>query len=239
MAADCRALQAETKHQPGRRRCEVIQDTFFNALNHLPPASVDLAITSPPYLNNYHYVRNTRPHLFWLRFIESSTDLRQLEEASFGKFWQTVRGGAPIDLALQMPELEALLAELRERNPEKGVYGGAGWANYAAQYFNDLDRFCQVIGEVLKPGARVVVVIGNSILQGIEIKVEEFLARTGERHGLARERILMLRKKRVGNSIIRSSVRNDAGEAASLYEVAVVLKRAAPGSCGPLHARGV
>src|SRR5437868_2086034 len=93
IAADCRALQAETKHLPEPRRRQVIHDSFFNATEHLAAESVDLAVTSPPYLNNYHYVRSTRPHLFWLRFIESSTDLRRIEEASFGKFWQTVRGG--------------------------------------------------------------------------------------------------------------------------------------------------
>src|SRR5439155_13021912 len=123
MAADCRALQAETKHLPGQRRCQVIQDTFFNALNHLALASVDLAITSPPYLNNYHYVRNTRPHLFWLRFIESSTDLRVIEHESFGKFWQTVRDGERIDLAFELFELERVLNDIRGKNPDRGIYG--------------------------------------------------------------------------------------------------------------------
>jgi hypothetical protein len=42
---------------PGR----VVQDSFFNYEQHLEPNTVDLVITSPPYLNNYHYNRNTRP----------------------------------------------------------------------------------------------------------------------------------------------------------------------------------
>jgi len=68
-------------------------------------------------------------------------------------------------------------------------------------------------------------VIGNSILQGIEVKVEEFLAQIAERHGFRRVAIHMLRTMRVGNSIIRSSVRNAAEKTASLYEVAVVLQK--------------
>lgn len=34
--------------------------------SQLPPRSVSLLVTSPPYMNNYHYVRNARPQLYWL-----------------------------------------------------------------------------------------------------------------------------------------------------------------------------
>jgi DNA modification methylase len=222
---DCREFQRETEDLSPRLLHQIIQDSIFNAEQHLAPEIVDLAITSPPYLNNYHYIRNTRPHLFWLSFIDSTTDLRRIEEASFGTFWQTVRAKERLDLEFAMPKLQSVLDQLRERTPEKGVYGGSGWANYAVQYFNDTYRFCEVIHGLLKPGGCLVVVIGNSILQGIEIKVEEFLAQIGERHGLRRELVHMLRTKRVGNSIIRSSVRTAAEQAASLYEVAVVLRK--------------
>lgn len=70
------------------------------------------------------------------------------------------------------------------------------------------------------------IVVGNSILQGVELTVDKFLGEIGVQHGLRFEDTHMLRKKRVGNSIIRSSVRNAAGVSASLYEVAVVLRRA-------------
>ena len=71
----------------------------------LPPSSVDLMVTSPPYMNNYHYVRNTRPQLFWLSLVSSPKELRRLEEANFGKYWQTVRGAEPVDLNFDHPQL--------------------------------------------------------------------------------------------------------------------------------------
>jgi excisionase family DNA binding protein len=225
MIDDCRSLQADARGvNPGVRR-QMFQDSIFNADKYLSPASVDLAVTSPPYLNNYHYIRNTRPHLFWLRFIQDTTDLRQIEHSSFGKFWQTVRDGDRLDLTFELPELEAVIDRIRQRNLDRGIYGGPGWANYAAQYFNDTYRLCEVMRALLKPGGRLVVVIGNSILQGIEIKVDEFLAQIGRMHGLECEATHMLRTKRVGNSIIRSSVRNAAEHKVALYEVAVVLRK--------------
>jgi len=70
---------------------QIINDSFFHYQAHLSPASVDLIVTSPPYLNNYHYNRNTRPQLYWLGYAKEPHDLKPLEEANFGKYWQTVR----------------------------------------------------------------------------------------------------------------------------------------------------
>lgn len=225
MAQDCRSLQTEICGLRPTLERKVIQDSVFNASQYLADSSIDLIVTSPPYLNNYHYIRNTRPHLFWLEMVEDTTGLRHIEEASFGKFWQTVRDGDRLHLNFDMPELEAIVERLRKTNTHKGIYGGEGWANYVVQYFNDTDRLCALMLRLLKPGSHFVVVIGNSILQGIEVKVDEFLARIAERHGFKRVAIHMLRNKRVGNSIIRSSVRNAAEQTASLYEVAVVLQK--------------
>jgi SAM-dependent methyltransferase len=225
MSRDCRLIQEQLRQtgQPGRR--SIFDDSFFCAERYLAAESVDLAVTSPPYLNNYHYVRNTRPHMFWLDLIADSADLKGIETASFGRFWQSVRARPPMDLDYSMPDLECILDVVRAANPGKGVYGGGGWANYAVQYFNDAARFARSLKHVLKPGGRCVVVIGNSVLQGVEIRVDEFLVQIADRHGLGHEGTHLLRTKRVGNSIIRSSVRNAAASAVSLYEVAVVLKK--------------
>jgi len=59
---------------------------------------VDLVVTSPPYLNNYHYPRNTRPQLHWLGMAGGPGYKAAREDESFGKFWQTVRGSEPVKL---------------------------------------------------------------------------------------------------------------------------------------------
>ncbi|NLG78805.1 MAG: hypothetical protein GX492_03110 [Firmicutes bacterium] len=67
------------------------QSFFSGSQEVLADDSVDLVITSPPYMNNYHYVRNTRPQLFWLDFISKASDLKALEDANYGRYWQPVR----------------------------------------------------------------------------------------------------------------------------------------------------
>jgi len=224
MLADVRTVQERVRHWPAMPETQFHIGSFFDLNGALRDGSVDLVVTSPPYLNNYHYIRNSRPQMYWLGLASTPGDLRPVEEGSFGKFWQTVRDRELLPLDFALPELEADLAFLRTINTHKGIYGGAGWANYAAAYFNDCHRFAGVLRRVLARGARAVVVLGNSILQGIEFRTDRLFARTCEMQGLRTEGIVPLREKRTGTSIIASSVRTSAAKARTrLYESAVVL----------------
>jgi len=211
-------------------RGNVHPHTCFRALEKLSPGSVDLVITSPPYANNYHYLRNTRPQLYWLDLISDSADLQQIEAQNLGKFWQTVRELPPQPLRFSFPEVEAKLADLRSRNPHRGIYGGRGWANYITTYLNDSFEFLSVLRRLLKAGGRAVIVIGNSIVQGIEFRIDEILGHLAESSsiGLRVENLEVARTKRVGNSIINSSVRNAAGGKLSLYEAILTLRNPSP-----------
>ncbi len=210
--------------QPG----EVIQDNFFHYEQYFAPASVDLIVTSPPYMNNYHYNRNTRPQLYWLGYVNKPKDFAQLEQANFGKYWQTVRELKRVELEVILPgsDLAANIEKLRGLNVEKGIYGGNGWANYAATYFNDCRKLACGIRYVLKPGSTALIVIGNSILQGVMIPTDKYFGEIAQAEGLELVNIHIPRPTRVGNSIIQSDVRVEkADDKHTLYEAVVELRR--------------
>src|SRR5205814_1528601 len=107
----------------------IIPESFFRARGMLERKNfVDLVVTSPPYLNNYHYPRNTRPQLHWLGFASGPGYNGAGEVESFGKFWQTVRDSLGIGLSFRYPELEQIIERIRNLNAEKRHYGGPGWA---------------------------------------------------------------------------------------------------------------
>jgi len=166
--------------------------------------------------------------LYWLGFAKTSKDTEPLEQANFGKYWQTVRALNRVELDFDLPasDLADVLEQLRTLNPEKGVYGGNGWANYAAAYFNDCYRFALGINYVLKPGASALVVIGNSILQGVHIPTDRYLGEICQAAGLEFVQIHTPRQTRVGNSIIQSNVRvGKAKKGRQLYESVVELRK--------------
>ncbi|MEN8182278.1 MAG: DNA methyltransferase [Myxococcota bacterium] len=224
MEEDVRWLRASpAAHAPTAR---VHHASFLDT--PVVPESVDLILTSPPYLNNYHYNRNTRPHLYWLGFVAQPSEMRELEEANFGKYWQTVRERERVELEFELPssDLAERLLDLRARHPERGIYGGGGWANYATCYFNDCWRFAAGMQRALRPGGVALVVIGNSILQGLEIATDRYLGQIAERVGLELADIQVPRATRVGSSIIRSGVRAGRAQAGhELYEAVVEVRR--------------
>jgi len=58
----------------------VYNEDFFEGKRRVEDGSVLLMVTSPPYLNNYHYARNTRPQMYWLGLISSPKEQKPLEE---------------------------------------------------------------------------------------------------------------------------------------------------------------
>ena len=224
MAVDIAGFQREASSREYRPHWQIHERSFFDAESCLEAASVDLVVTSPPYMNNYHYVRNSRPQLFWSGLVESPQELKRLETDNFGKSWQTVRNTGPLPLVPRLAGLEEEIAEIRGTNSDRGVYGGNGWANYVTAYMNDLDKFCALLAAILKPGGAAVVVVGNSIVQGREIKVEERLCEIAELRDLSVLSVAKLRE-RVGTSIVNSGARQRSRSKSALYDAAVAIRR--------------
>ena len=225
--ADDAAWYRDTRASPERNDGRVLERSFFEGYSTLDEGSADLLVTSPPYLNNYHYNRNTRPHLYWLGFCGAPRDLKHLEELNFGTYWQNARDQDRIELdpSIGDGEIREAIHAVRVRNPDKGIYGGNGWANYAAQYFNDCARFLDGAAWCLRPGATALVVIGNSILQGVPIPTDRFLASIAKSRGFQVADIHVPRETRVGSSIVESSVRAGKAHGGTLYESIVELQR--------------
>ena len=225
MAADVDWYR-DSRRQIERPDACVREESFFDGYQQIERQSCDLLITSPPYANNYHYNRNTRPHMYWLELCDSPSDLKRLEAQNFGTYWQTARDLESVALDPSIRDVEILdtLSAIREQNTDRGVYGGPGWANYIATYLNDSVRFVTGMKWCLRSGATALVVIGNSIVQGVQVPTDRFLGTIASTHGMEVVDIHTPRATRVGNSIINSGVRAGRGKSARLYESVVEIK---------------
>ena len=225
MANDA-AWYRETRSKRKRKDGRIFTQSFFDGYSKIKESSVDLLITSPPYLNNYHYNRNTRPHLYWLGFCSTPNDMKYLENLNFGTYWQNARDCDQIELdpSIKDRAIRKTIAEVCRKNPDKGVYGGKGWANYATHYLNDCVRFAKGAAWCLRPGSTALVVLGNSVLQGVPVPTDQFLAKIAESHGFKVIDIHIPRDTRVGSSILNSSVRANKTNKVSLYEAIVELR---------------
>lgn len=183
----------------------------------LPVGSVDLAVTSPPYVNGMDYVMNYKIDLAWMDYIDSYERLAHLR-ASMVACDNIPRGTAadhrPSKSVRSDKWLEAVSKSIDRNIQMKGSYRRDDMGAIVTKYFDDLIPVIANVHDSLKPGGRFVVVNGDSLIAGtyvpgdmifarlaaqIGFRVESFeVARTrrsGQRRGfMLRESILTLRK---------------------------------------------
>ena len=204
---------------------EIIEGDLFENEEKLD-GEIDLIVTSPPYLNNYHYVRNTRPHLYWLGFGNDPSDFKYLSNDNFGKYWQKVREQEAIEINFDLEVLEETIELIRSVKKEGSTYGGNGWANYVATYFNDTYEFLKAFKKGMKPGATGIMIVGNSFIQGVNVDVPKLIEKLAEKIGLISKDVYLIQQKRVGTSIVNSGDRKEPRkEKTPLYEAAVVFEK--------------
>ncbi|PDT21303.1 hypothetical protein CO674_23950 [Rhizobium hidalgonense] len=141
--------------------------------SELSAASVDLIITSPPYAGAQKYIRSSSLSIGWLG-MASVQQMRALDSKSIGRerFSKNMLG----DYAeMGMPEADAFIRMIAEKN-----------AMRAAVVFNYLVEMSQVFVEsrrVLRPGGRLVMIVGNNTICGENFETSEFMKLLALRSG--------------------------------------------------------
>ena len=129
--------------------------------------TADIVVTSPPYLNNVDYTKVYGLELSLL-FLDTSIT-KQIRGDSLRSF---ITSNLPPE---NVPE------EIGEIGYTVPVIGN---------YFADLEKAILEIKRVLKPQGACYLVIGNSVIHGMQIFVDELLAAIAERHGMQAEIIV-------------------------------------------------
>ncbi len=178
----------------------------------LPRGSVDLAVTSPPYVNGMDYVMNYKLELAWLGYATSYADLARLRSAEVACDNLGRPDAAPFLAAPAVGE-DPWLAEITDRLAAnvaaKRTYRRADMHAIVRRYFADLAPVLARVGRAVRPNGRFVLVVGDSLMAGVYIPGDLLLARLAERNGWSIERIDIARERRSGqrrNFRLRESI---------------------------------
>ena len=162
--------------------------------------SVDLAVTSPPYVNGMDYVMNYKVDLAWLGYARSYSDLATLRRAEVACDNLPRSETAPFlgPTTLPDPWLREILARIRENVLRKGTYRRDDMHAVVHRYFADLAPVLTGVRRALLPGGRFVVVVGDSLLAGTYVPGDLLLARIGAALGFSLVSVEVARTRRSG-----------------------------------------
>jgi len=175
-------------------------------------ASVDLAITSPPYVNGMDYVMNYKIDLAWMGFIDSYESLAALR-ASMVACDNIPKGTAadhrPSSGVRADRWLESITRTIEKNIRTKGSYRRDDMGAIVTKYFDDLLPVIHNVYLSLKPGGRFVVVNGDSLIAGTYVPGDMIFARLAARAGFLIEGFDLARTRRSGQRrgfVLRESV---------------------------------
>ncbi len=157
--------------------------------------SFDLVITSPPYANRISYIRELRPYMYWLGFLDGGRRAGELDWMTIGGTWGVATSRLldwvrPTE-AFRDPVLDAALSGIESH----GRKSGRVLANYVAKYMVDIWAHFNSLVSVLGKDAEVHYIVGNSTFYGVLVSVERFYMAMLERLGFEDIECRAIRKR--------------------------------------------
>jgi len=154
--------------------------------------SIDIVITSPPYLNGTNYCRNTKLELWIFDYLQSGKDLRDLrkQNVTAGINSTQMKNGTKS----KFPKVQRIVNKIAQNAYDPRI------PVMVAAYFNEMEAALKNICRLLKSGRYCVLVIGDSFFGDTHIPTDVILGNISERIGFRMEdnKIVRVRKSRGG-----------------------------------------
>lgn len=151
----------------------------------------DCVITSPPYPNRMSYIRELRPYMYWLGYLDVAREAGELDWQAIGGTWgiatSRLQKWQPPDGAIHFPDFENLIEQIRTQS--------FLLANYVLKYFVDIQLHLQNLHQLLAPGATVYYIVGNSKFYDTLVPTEQIYAWLLAQSGFERVQVDVLRKR--------------------------------------------
>jgi hypothetical protein len=156
----------------------------------------DLLITSPPYVNRMSYIRELRPYMYWLRYLENAREAGELDWLAIGGTWGTATsrlgGWAPDGTTLP---IDAAMRGVCQRILQDGDKSGPLLATYVMRYFHDMFQHFQAAFRHVKKAGRITYIIGNSAFYGNLVPAQQWYAVMLREIGFTGVRVSAIRKR--------------------------------------------
>jgi hypothetical protein len=167
---------------------------------------VNLVVTSPPYANRMSYIRELRPYMYWLGFLQSGRDAGELDWAAIGGTWGVAT--SRLNEWKHSPDrfFLPLLDEAVDKIAHTNNKNGRLLATYVAKYFDDMWAHFRGLTPILSNGAEVHYIVGNSTFYGTLLPVEQIYAAMLKKLGFFDVECRAIRKRNSKKELVEFDV---------------------------------
>lgn len=215
MLPDIKDLARHKQSNSGKPRVRNYKNIFLGdarqSIESVADATIDLIITSPPYLNSRDYTDTYMIELWMLDYISNYDALRELRNRTIRSHVQVKWG--EVELVQSIP-LAAAVERLKE---VKRNFWNRGLLNMIKGYFMDMDSLFERLYPKMKSGGKVYFNVANSAYYGIEIQTDIIVS------DIARSKGFTIDEVRMARMIKPSSQQKDLIR--SLPEVVLVMSK--------------
>jgi len=187
-----------------------------------PGGKYDLLITSPPYPNRMSYIRELRPYMYWLGYLEEAREAGELDWRAIGGTW----GVATSRLADWKPGddvfLPSCLLDAVSRIENADGANGRLLAAYVHKYFCDMWAHFESVRHGLRRGAKAVYIIGNSTFYGVMVPAERIYGEMLTAAGFVNVKVEPIRKRNSKKELFEYAVEADMAETCPVGTVAAI-----------------
>ncbi|MGP3610939.1 hypothetical protein [Anoxybacteroides rupiense] len=161
---------------------------FREKIQEIEDDSIDLVITSPPYLNSRDYTDTYMIELWMLDYISSYDELKKLRKNTFRSHVQVKWGN------LETLDIEELKDCINKLSKFKDIFWNKDLLEMIKGYFLDMDFLFFNLSKKMKKDSLIYFNVANSAYYGIEIKVDKIVAKIAENNGFKIHEIREARK---------------------------------------------
>lgn len=141
---------------------------------------IDLAVTSPPYINAFDYVRSLRLENAWLNYF-GDTNISEIKKKQIGTESISVTVYKETIITTGIKSLDSILKKIYLIDKKR--------AYVVYNYFKDMQENIVAVRNLLKNNSHYIIVVGDSVIREVEVPTHKILIEIAEKNGFQLENV--------------------------------------------------
>ncbi|MGF1672807.1 MAG: DNA methyltransferase [Rivularia sp. (in: cyanobacteria)] len=161
---------------------------------------IDKVVTSPPYPNRISYIRELRPYMYWTKFLMEAKEAAEIDWTAIGGTWGTATSRLN---SWQMENIDLpqeVYSVVESIKISDGKNAGL-MSIYVLKYFHDMHIHLTSLRHLLKDGAWVHYIVGNSTFFGNMVDTAALIAKSMKILGYKNINYEIIRKRNCKKSL--------------------------------------